>query len=87
MLACVSFVEIKEYLRELSCGWTDRQTDRQTEVSNTFQLSLESVKKYADETESYKLDQNLCEQHDLSFLFFLKRKAIHSSDRRAMAEW
>jgi hypothetical protein len=40
MLTCVSFGEIKEYLRELSCG----RTDRQTEVINTFQLSLESVK-------------------------------------------
>ncbi len=41
---CVSFLAIKEYLRKLLCGRTDRQTDRQTEVINTFQLSLECVK-------------------------------------------
>ncbi len=40
MLTCVSFVVIKEYLRKLSCRWTDRQT----EVINTFRLLLESVK-------------------------------------------
>ncbi len=45
MLTCVSFVEIKEYLCKLSCERTDQRTDRQTEVINTFQLSLESVKK------------------------------------------
>ncbi len=42
MLTCVSFVAIEEYLRKLSCGL---QADRQTEIINTFQLSLESVKK------------------------------------------
>ncbi len=45
MLTCLSFVAIKEYLWKLSCERRDRRTDRQTEVINTFQLSLESVKK------------------------------------------
>jgi hypothetical protein len=43
----VSFVEIEEFLRELSYGRTDGQTDRQTEFKNTFQLSLKSVRKHS----------------------------------------
>ncbi len=45
MLTCVSFVAIKEYLNIYGIYRADGQTDRQTEVINNFQPSLEKKRK------------------------------------------
>ena len=41
----INFKTFDEYLRELECGQTDRQTDRQTECLNIFQLCWKGLKK------------------------------------------
>ncbi len=60
MLTCVSFVEIKEYLRELSYGRTDRRTDRQTDKPKSLTLFNFSWKVLKTEIRASRC-QNKCE--------------------------